>query len=257
MPNPSAVPDAWDEDWETLADKPETENTKPSGVLLLTKAERKAKHAEQNRAVWESAENPEPMLFLQARDNGPVQSSFKPNVTVLSRKPPPRVLVRNDGSAAMAGLTLDDDDDSEEERRKHAEQSYAERKARAEKEREEKIRKYAEAREKIFGSPAPSSGESRGASPSKSSRGRTRGRGGRDGSLRSSAEQSPVRPAPSGKQLYEPSYSPKPTSTFVQKRESNTSRSSPSNGVQQPIREPRGPSGRGFAPRGRSTKSTP
>ena len=50
----------------------------------------------------------------------------------------------------MAGLSLDDDDeDSEEERRKKAAADFEERKARAAKERVEKERKYAEARERF------------------------------------------------------------------------------------------------------------
>jgi hypothetical protein len=201
------------------------------------------------------------MLFLQARDNVPLQTSFKSNVTLLSRKPPPKVLARNDVNAGMAGLALDDDDDSEEERRKKAEESFAERQARAQKERAEKQRKYAEARERLFGSTAPGPGDSRGASPSKQTRGKGRGRGGRDSQPRSSNEQSPARPANPGRQLYDPSYSPKPNSLYHQKKESSGSRPGTPNDVQQPIREPRGPQaigrgGRGFAPRGNHGSST-
>lgn len=150
----------------------------------------------------------------------------------------------------MAGLSLedDDDDDSEEERRKKNEADFEERKARAQKERAEKERRYAEAREKIFGSPAASD-ESRGASPNKSNRSKGRGRGGRDNQPRSSNEQSPAR-LPAARQLYDPSYSPKPG--YVQK---DSSRPSTPSGQEKPIREPRGPQssirgGRGFAPRG-------
>lgn len=193
------------------------------------------------------------MLFLEARNNVPVQSTFKPAVTVLARKPP-QVLSRNGPAAAMAGLKLDDDDDSEEERRKKAEADFEERRARAAIERAEKERRYAEAREKIFGSPAASD-DSRGASPNKSIRGKGRGRGGRDSQPRSSNEQSPARPPPPGRQLYDPSYSPKPGSAYVQKKDSSTSRPSTPSDQERPIREPRGPQaigrgGRGFAPRG-------
>lgn len=172
---------------------------------------------------------------------------------VLARKPP-QVLSRNGATSGIAGLSIDDDgDDSEEERRKKNEADFEERKARAQKERAEKERRYAEAREKIFGSPAASD-ESRGASPNKlSGRGKGRGgRGGRDSQNRSN-EQSPARPLPAGRQLFEPSYSPKPGSVYVQKKEN--SRPSTPNGQEKPIREPRGPQaigrgGRGFAPRG-------
>lgn len=54
--NAVSVPDAWDDDWEAQADKEE------GGVLLeqpeevkLSKAERLAKHAEENKKMWQSA----------------------------------------------------------------------------------------------------------------------------------------------------------------------------------------------------------
>ncbi|KAF2266891.1 hypothetical protein CC78DRAFT_491304 [Lojkania enalia] len=248
------VPDAWDDDWESLADKPE-EPLKKDQVSepKLSKAERRARHAELNRQIWESAENPEPNLFLEAHDNVPLKSAFKPNVTLLSRKPPPKVLSRNDAAAGMADLSLADDDDSEEERKKQNEASFAERQARAQKERAEKERRYAEARERLFGSPAPSDDSQGRASPGKHTRGKGRVRGGRDSQPRSSNEQSPARPTALGRQLYDPTYSPKPSSIYVQKRESSGSR--PGTPNEQPIREPRGPQpigrgGRGFATRG-------
>lgn len=182
------------------------------------------------------SENPEPMLFLEARNTAPVQPTFKPTVTLLARKP--------------KGAT---DDDSDEERRKKNEAEFEERKARAQKERAEKERRYAEAREKIFGTSTPAtSDESRGASPRRGGKGR--GRGGRDSQPRSSNEQSPARPTAS-RQLFEPAYSPKPGSVFVQRKESSLSRPSTPNNQEKPIREPRGPQttvrgGRGFAPRG-------
>jgi hypothetical protein len=194
------------------------------------------------------------MLFLEAKSNVPVPTPFKPSVTLLARKPPPQLLSRNGAAAGMAGLSLDDDDDSEEERRKKNEADFEERKARAQKERAEKERRYAEAREKIFGSPAASD-ESRGASPSKTNRAKGRGRGGRETQPRSSNEQSPAR-LPVPRQLYDPSYSPKPG--YVLHKEAN--RPATPNGQEKPIREPRGPhssvrGGRGFAPRGNHTSS--
>ncbi|KAF9695788.1 hypothetical protein EKO04_006039 [Ascochyta lentis] len=254
-PPKGALADAWDDDWESLADK---EEVKPEVVkpVKLSKAERRAQHAQLNREIWESAENPEP-VFLQAR-NPPIQPTFKPAVTVLARKPTPHVLSRNGG---MAGLSLEDDDDSEEERQKKAAADFEERKIRAAKERAEKERKYAEARERIFGSPAASE-ESRSNSPSKPTRGKGRGRGGRESQPRSSNEQSPARTTASGgRQLFEPSYAPKPGSVYVQRKEDGNSRpvsrpgSRPSTPSLQekPVREPRGPArggGRGFASRG-------
>ncbi|KAF2706785.1 hypothetical protein K504DRAFT_493142, partial [Pleomassaria siparia CBS 279.74] len=233
----TAVVDAWDDDWESLADKQEdaVEERKPTAEANISKAERKAKHAELNRKIWESAENPQPLLFLEARDNVPLKAAFKPNVMVLARKPP-QVLSRNGTAAGMAGLSIDDDD-SEEERRKENEASFEERKARAKIEREEKNRRYAEAREKIFGSPATDG--SRGTSPNKNARGKSRGRGGRDSQPRSSNEQSPARTGAAGKQLYDPSYSPMPASLFVQKRDGGSRPETPT--LEKPIREPRGP----------------
>lgn len=199
-----------------------------------------------------NSENPEP-VFLQAR-NPLVQPTFKPAVTVLARKPTPQVLSRNGG---MAGLSIEDDDDSEEERQRKAAADFEERKARAAKERAEKERKYAEARERIFGSPAASE-DSRSNSPSKPTRGKGRGRGGRDSQPRSSNEQSPARTiAPGGRQLFEPSYAPKPGSIHIQRKEEAGSRPGSRPGTpslqEKPVREPRGPArggGRGFTSRG-------
>jgi len=52
-----SVPDAWDDDWETLADKEgQAEEVKPEPPEApLTKAERLAKHAESNKKLWDSA----------------------------------------------------------------------------------------------------------------------------------------------------------------------------------------------------------
>ncbi|KAF2131425.1 hypothetical protein P153DRAFT_195285 [Dothidotthia symphoricarpi CBS 119687] len=256
-PKKTALADAWDDDWESIADKEDSKPQTPQPEPKLSKAERKAQHVELNRRLWESAENPEPKLFLQARDNVPVLSSFKPNVTVLARKP--QVLSRNNPTSGMAGLNLDDDDDSEEERRKKAEIDFEERKARAQKERAEKERKYAEARERIFGSPAAAEG-SRSNSPNKATRGKGRGRGGRDSQPRSSNEQSPAPPAGPGRQLFDHSYSPKPGSVYIQRREAGTSRPGTPSEQERPIRQPQGPAtsgGRGFASRGVHTQVGP
>ena len=172
---------------------------------------------------------------------------------MLARKPAPQVLSRG-----MAGMNLDDGDDSEEERQKKAAADFEERKARAQRERAEKERKYAEARERIFGSPATSTPEdSRSSSPSKAVRGKGRGRGGgggRESQPRSSNEQSPARAAaPSTRQLFDPAYTAKPGSAYLAKREAGDSRPATPNGQEKPVRQPQGPArggGRGFAPRG-------
>lgn len=257
MSKKAAVPDAWDDDWEATVDKQDDalQEEKLPEEIKVSKAERRAKHAELNKQLWDSAENPERMHFLEARDV-PLKSTFKPGVTVLSRKPPPKVLSRDGATSGMAGLRLDDDEDSEEETRKKSELAFAERQAKAQREREEKQRKYKEVREKLFG--ASPSDETQGrASPTRPSRGKGKGRGGRDSQPSSSNDQSPARGGNQRRQLYDPEYSVKPNSTYIQKKEATDSRpETPNEG--QPIREPRGPSvsgrgGNGFAPRGNHT----
>ena len=50
------LPDAWDDDWETAADKADDEPATPEQQTApLSKAERLAKHQETNRKIWESA----------------------------------------------------------------------------------------------------------------------------------------------------------------------------------------------------------
>ena len=57
MSKKAAIPDAWDDDWEAIADKADAaaaaaevqEETK------VSKAERLARHAETNKKIWESA----------------------------------------------------------------------------------------------------------------------------------------------------------------------------------------------------------
>ncbi|KAI4924623.1 hypothetical protein J4E85_007740 [Alternaria conjuncta] len=248
MASKNTPADAWEDDWESLADK-EDEKPVEEQPKKLTKAQLKAQHAELNKQLWQAAENPEPQWYPEVHP-APVAATFKPKVTMLARKPTPQVLSRN-----MAGMSLDDDD-SEEERRKKAAADFEERKARAQKERAEKERKYAEARERIFGSPAASAAEdSRSNSPNKATRGKGRGRGGRDSQPRSSNEQSPARTAHAAppRQLFDPTYTPKPGSVFIQKKESGISRPSTPNTQEKPVRQPQGPArggGRGFAPRG-------
>jgi hypothetical protein len=51
------VPDAWDDDWESQADKAdqEAEAVKVEEQVKITKAQLLAKHAEENKKIWESA----------------------------------------------------------------------------------------------------------------------------------------------------------------------------------------------------------
>lgn len=195
-------------------------------------------------------------LFLQTRNNVPLAADFKPALKVLARKPPPKMLSRGDATSSMAGLSLEDDD-SEEEAKKRQAETFAERQARAQREREEKQRKYQEARERILGSSTPTSEEAQGRSstPNRHSRGKGRGRSDRDSQPTSSADQSPARGSRK-KELYDPSYTAKPNSVYIQKRDTAENRSrSATPAEDQPIRAPRGPDGTGrggfgFAPRG-------
>jgi hypothetical protein len=61
MVKKTAVPDAWDDDWEAQADKLVSDDSnkkpepEPEPEIPQTKAERLARHAETNRKLWESA----------------------------------------------------------------------------------------------------------------------------------------------------------------------------------------------------------
>src|SRR5690349_9882656 len=55
------VPDAWDDDWESQADRLAREeeasssDDKTAGAPVMKKSERLAKHAEEQRKLWEAA----------------------------------------------------------------------------------------------------------------------------------------------------------------------------------------------------------
>lgn len=49
------VPDAWEDDWETQADKADQDGGAPIHEAPKTKAERLAEHRELNRQIWEAA----------------------------------------------------------------------------------------------------------------------------------------------------------------------------------------------------------
>ena len=57
MPKQANVHDAWDDDWQTAADRdvsPEPASC-PAPAPRLTKKERLAQHAETNRKLWQTA----------------------------------------------------------------------------------------------------------------------------------------------------------------------------------------------------------
>ncbi|ERT03041.1 uncharacterized protein SPSK_09257 [Sporothrix schenckii 1099-18] len=208
MAKNTGVPNAWDDDWEAQADKAMAkENAQqakklfvkdgaggPSGpsrgaaaasgegTAEMTRAERLAKHEEDNRRLWNSADNPEEFHFLSAgaapgggallsgssNNSGasaptilPAASAFRPQMTVLSRKPAPRMIRRRDPVTGIEELTVRDDAAEAEAEAAAAAQRNKETpeqiRQRQQREREAKQRKYDEARAKIFGEPLPAS----------------------------------------------------------------------------------------------------
>ena len=183
----------------------------------------------------------------------PLTSNFKPQVKVLSRKP----------VTGLSQLTLGDADDQD---KKEVPLSPEEIRAKQKRDREEKQRRYDEARAKIFGESAPSSGgSSPGAvTPPRSesrhtAQGRGRGRGGgqrRDFDI--NRQQPDIRrqnnqnvPA---RELFDPGYSTKPDSLAQRRGGQGSSPAQiyspamsppPRDDPQQPIRAPRGPDGSG------------
>lgn len=281
----SRVPNAWDDDFESFADSkarqpPPAPRPAHAPAPRISRADRRAQHAEANRELWNSADNPETFHFVEATRDVPLASEAKPQLKVLSRKPkkPEPTTIAGlehgvNGISIGGGHDLDDDPDSEEEARREQTRTLKERQEKARIEREEKQRRYNERREELFGSPTPatkepntgvSSSSPHNASPHNASgSGNTRGKPGRGGGrgnrsqgshTPSSADQSPARtPQQNQKQLFEPGYSAKPDSVYLQRREAGRPSTPRESGV---IRNPRGPDGSGrggfgFAPRGR------
>ncbi|KAI9814470.1 MAG: hypothetical protein M1827_003326 [Pycnora praestabilis] len=274
MSKKATVPDAWDDDWEAQADKSES-NTAAHDIeaaAKASKADRKAKHAEQNKKLWDSAESTETFHFLEARNNVPLKTEFKPALKVLSRKPTPKVIARTDPTSGISQLTLEDeDDDDEDDAKKKNALTPEERRLKADREREEKQRRYEEVRERLFGTSTSGSGRttpengvvssSKSGSDSRNAKSKGKSRGDQDGRPGSSTSKRVPKVALNGqpRQLYDPSYTIKPDSVSIQKRDnpSSSGRSSPGDG-QQPIRAPKGPDGSGrggfgFASRGDRT----
>jgi hypothetical protein len=141
------------------------------------------------------------------------------------------------------------DDGDEEVEQKTAQPTAEELRAKAQREREEKQRRYEEARARIMGTPSggstpgtvtpPSTGDSE----SRSGRGRGRGRGGVSRGADMDVRRSESRGG--NKELFDPNYTAKPIS--LQKRNGEGSRSGRSTPREedQIIRSPRGPDGSG------------
>lgn len=265
--NKAGVPDAWDDDWVKTADvsrhghfqrrrmpnadmlqKPESAADQLEPVAKLTKSEKRAQHAQLQRQLWDTAENPGRNLWLEAQGAVPLQQAPKPQVTLLSRKPP--AIAKKDAADGVAGLALDDGDDSEDEARKKREADFEERQRKAKSEREEKQKRYAEARERIMGSgnasPAANSREGSQGRDNRRSRG-NKTSGARRSQPDSPADRSPPRAESKDPGLFDPDDMSR---RLASKQELKTSFRE-----DQPLRQPRGPDntgcgGFGFAGRG-------
>ncbi|KAK3694696.1 hypothetical protein B0T22DRAFT_477430 [Podospora appendiculata] len=274
MTKKGKVPDAWDDDdWEAQVDQSPKNEPEPELQAPITRAERLARHAETQRKLWESAEEetPEEVNFLSTSNAVPLATAFKPTtMKVLSRKPAPKMISRRDPITGLEQLTLQDDDEDDGESNKH-QPTPEEIRMRQQRELEEKQRRYDEARAKIFGDPGLSSGQSSpgNVTPPQSEgrqnyKGKNRGRGGGGAIHRSDSRQDnqsrrqPSSQQSSTRELFDPSYSPKPNFN-LSKRGGDVSpqpgRSLTSREEDQVIRAPRGPDGSGrggfgFARRG-------
>jgi len=199
----------------------------------------------------------------------PVRSEFKPPPILLSRKGPIKQS-RKPPTDGINNLSIQDESSSDEEDTGKKPLTAEERKAQAAKEREEKQRKYEERRQELFGSAGtansatstytnsslntnngdsgsttPTPPGSRSATPNRN-RGRGAKRGGSAGLVKDVQQKRE-------KDLFDPSYSAKPDSVYLQRREKGLPDGK--EGEVQPIRSPRGPDGSGrggfgFAPRG-------
>jgi len=201
-------------------------------------------------------ETPETFHFLAARDNVPLKQEFKPALKVLSRKPTPKFTQHIDPLTGLAKLIIDDEDDVEEPIK---DQLTAEQlRLKAQRDREEKQKRYNEARARILGTGSGASTPATITPTNEEGRiSRVKGRGGRDPrhDNRRADSQPGTKTAP--KELFDPNYTPKPGVVTIQQRNNDQSRSGRSTpkADDQITREPRGPdaSGRGgfgFANRG-------
>ncbi|KAF5851171.1 hypothetical protein GGP41_004007 [Bipolaris sorokiniana] len=67
MPPKNALADAWDDDWESLADKEEEKPAEEQPKPKLTKAQLKAQHAEFNKQLWQAAYATPHIPFITSR----------------------------------------------------------------------------------------------------------------------------------------------------------------------------------------------
>ncbi len=291
MSRKATVPDAWDDDWEAQADVSQLQisshRDRFDGSLMLHRNKTlpippklcrmipqsprlsarlnmrgRTKNSGNPRTPFQSwpllatpltlySESTEKFHFLEARADVPLKTEFKPSIKVLSRKPLPKV----DPVNGMSQLALEDDDDDDEDAGKKKALSPEAQRLKAEREREEKRKKYDEARERLFGSQATSSGASTPGNVTPppvnpAGKGKSRGRDSRENVAtrsKKASNNSPGEQPAEGRRLYDPNYTAKPDSIYIQKRNaesSNSGRTTPGE-EQQPIRQPKGPDGSG------------
>lgn len=187
---------------------------------------------------------------LQAHDymnalstNVPLKTEFKPALRVLSRKPAAKTTTVIDPLTGLAKLVLEDEGDDDQQI-SQVQMTPEELRLKAQQDREEKQRRYDEARRRILGSgssePAADAGSGRG-KPARGRGGSNQNRSGRGEASRSSNSQSGT------KELFDPNYSPKPDMLRSAEGSQPTSGKSTPKPEDQIVRKPRGPdaSGRG------------
>lgn len=203
-------------------------------------------------------EEPETFHFLAARDTIPLKTEFKPALKVLSRKPMPTIVKRFDPVTGLEKFTFDEGEDEVEV--KPAQLTPEELKAKTQRDREEKQKRYDEARARILGTSSVSGGSTPGAvtppngDEGRTARGKGRGRGG--GNAGGTMENRRPDSQSGSKELFDPNYTPKPGSSSQRRtvEGSRSGRSTPRE-EDQIIRAPKGPDGSGrggfgFARRG-------
>ncbi|KAI4266628.1 MAG: hypothetical protein LQ337_008725 [Flavoplaca oasis] len=204
--------------------------------------------------VYRGAQNQN--FFLNSRTDVPLKSEFRPAMQVLSRKPA-KPTSTSAVTSGLGQLSVDDDDDDEDDETTAKVLTAEERQLKAQKEREEKQKKYDVARERILGNGSATAGK-----PSGSTTPPTRGKvhGGSRGPSRNRTALEGRNATSSGSgagppRLYDPNYTAKPDSAFspTGSTPNGSGRSTPIE--QQLIRNPRGPDGSGrggfgFASRG-------
>ena len=136
-------------------------------------------------------------------------------------------------------MSIEDEDDDDDEQKKD-QPTPEELRLRAQREREEKQKRYDEARARILGTKSGSSTPGTITPPTEDGK-VTRGKGRARGSGRQ--ESSRTDSQPGHKELFDPTYTPKPGFT-LQKRGGDTGKASSRN-EEQVIRAPRGPDGSG------------